>query len=556
MTRSASVTRYVYAFDEPAEGGRELLGGKGIGLAEMTQLGVPVPAGFTITTDACRAYMRGGGEIPAGLDDEIDGAIRRLEEKAGKRFGDDADPLLVSVRSGAAVSMPGMMDTILNVGLNDVAVQGLARSTGNEEFAQDCYRRLIQMYGETVDGIPHDRFRPDDDVARARKAYSAETGDEFPQDAREQLRRSVLAVFESWNSPRAQVYRRTYGIPDDIGTAVNVVQMVFGNKGERSATGVCFTRDPSTGESGLYGEYLVNAQGEDVVSGIRTPQPIEEMRERLPEAFDQLLETMARLEHHYRDMQDIEFTIEEGRLYLLQTRSAKRTAAAALKAAVDMTAEGLITRDEAIVRIDPASLDQLLHPMLDPAAEFEVAARGLNASPGAACGAIVLDADAAEERGKAGESVILVGWETTPDDIHGMIQAKGILTAHGGMTSHAAVVARGMGKPCVSGCEGLELDAATGVVRIGDHELHVGDVITIDGGTGRVIVGEVPLVPPQINEDFETLLGWADGMRRLRVRANADTPDDSANAREFGAEGIGLCRTEHMFRAHDRLPVV
>ena len=549
------MTRFVYDFDEPSAGGKELLGGKGIGLAEMTQLGVPVPAGFTITTDACRAYLREGG-LPDGLEEEVAEHIARLEERAGKRFGDPEDPLLVSVRSGAAISMPGMMDTILNVGLNDVAVQGLARSTGNAAFAQDCYRRLIQMYGETVDGVPHDRFRVDDSVESARAAYGAETGRDFPQDAREQLRRAIVAVFESWNSPRAQVYRRTYDIPDDIGTAVNVVQMVFGNKGDRSATGVCFTRDPSTGEQGLYGEYLVNAQGEDVVAGMRTPQPVEEMRERLPEAFDQLLDTMARLEQHYRDMQDIEFTIEDGKLYLLQTRSAKRTAAASIKAAVDMAGEGLITREDAIARIDPGQLDQLLHPMIDPRAEFEVAARGLNASPGAACGKIVLDADTAEERGKAGESVILVGWETTPDDIHGMIQAKGILTAHGGMTSHAAVVARGMGKPCVSGCEGLELDKDTGVVRIGGQELRAGDVITIDGGTGRVILGEVPLVPPMINEDFETVLGWADEVRRLKVRANADNPDDSAKAREFGAQGIGLCRTEHMFFGEERLPVV
>jgi pyruvate,orthophosphate dikinase len=556
MTHSfALMTRFVYDFDQPSDGGRDLLGGKGIGLAEMTQLGVPVPAGFTITTDACRAYLQEGG-IPDGLDAEIDEHIARLEEQTGKRFGDPDDPLLVSVRSGAAVSMPGMMDTILNVGLNDVAVEGLARSTGNDAFARDCYRRLIQMYGETVDGVPHERFGPDDDVERARSAYAAETGHDFPQDAREQLRRAIVAVFESWNSPRAQVYRRTYDIPDDIGTAVNVVQMVFGNKGETSATGVAFTRDPSTGEQGLYGEYLINAQGEDVVAGIRTPQPVEEMQERLPDAFAQLLDTMTRLEQHYRDMQDIEFTIEDGKLYLLQTRSAKRTAAAAIKAAVDMAAEGLISRDEAIARIDPTQLDQLLHPMLDPNAQFEVAARGLNASPGAACGKIVLDADTAEERGKAGEAVILVGWETTPDDIHGMIHSKGILTAHGGMTSHAAVVARGMGKPCVSGCEGLEIDKSSRTVRIGGHELHEGDVVTIDGGTGRVIVGEVPLVPPQINEDFETVLGWADEVRRLKVRTNADNPEDAVKAREFGAQGIGLCRTEHMFFGEDRLPVV
>jgi pyruvate,orthophosphate dikinase len=568
---------YVYDFDEPAGGGRELLGGKGMGLAEMTQLGVPVPAGFTITTDACRAFMREGG-APSGLEADVAEHIARLEQKTGKRFGDPDDPLLVSVRSGAAVSMPGMMDTILNLGLNDDAVEGLTRTTGNPRFARDSYRRLIQMYGEVVDGIGGHRFEQaltdlkrergvqqdvdlsPEDLAQLietfKGLYRHETGDDFPEDAREQLRRAVLAVFQSWQNPRAQVYRRTYDIPDDIGTAVNVVQMVFGNKGDRSATGVCFTRDPSTGEQGLYGEYLVNAQGEDVVSGVRTPQPIEEMQERLPDAFAQLLETMTRLEQHYRDMQDIEFTIEEGTLYLLQTRSAKRTAAAGLKAAVDMTSEGMISRDEAIARIDPTQLDQLLHPMLDPNAEFEVAARGLNASPGAASGAIVLDADTAEERGRAGESVILVGWETTPDDIHGMIQAKGVLTAHGGMTSHAAVVARGMGKPCVAGCEGLEIDQAARTVRLAGHELREGDTITIDGATGRVIIGRVPLVPPQINEDFETVLSWADEVRRLKVRANADNAEDSAKAREFGAQGIGLCRTEHMFFGEDRLPVV
>jgi pyruvate,orthophosphate dikinase len=571
------VARYVYDFDEPADGGRELLGGKGIGLAEMTQLGVPVPAGFTITTDACRAYLREGG-LPAGLEDEVADHIARLEARTGKRFGDTGDPLLVSVRSGAAVSMPGMMDSILNLGLNDGALAGLAGATGNARFARDSYRRLIQMYGEVVDGIDGHRFEQAladlkrkrgvqqdvdlsaDDLASLLETFKSihrqETGDEFPQDPREQLRRAVGAVFESWQNPRAQVYRRTYNIPDDIGTAVNVVQMVFGNKGDRSATGVCFTRDPSTGETGLYGEYLVNAQGEDVVSGVRTPQPIEEMRERLPDAFEQLLETMTRLEQHYRDMQDIEFTVEEDKLYLLQTRSAKRTAAAALKAAVDMTAEGLISRDEAIARIDPGQLDQLLHPMIDPKAEIEVAARGLNASPGAACGAVVLDANTAAERGKAGDSVILVRWETTPDDIHGLIHSKGVLTAHGGMTSHAAVVARGMGKPCVAGCDGLEIDTDARTLRIGGHDLREGDAITIDGGTGRVIIGAVKLVPPQINEDFETVLVWADDVRRLKVRANADNAEDSAKAREFGAQGIGLCRTEHMFFGDERLPVM
>jgi pyruvate,orthophosphate dikinase len=549
------MTRYVYDFDEPSDGGKELLGGKGVGLAEMTQLGVPVPAGFTITTDACRAYLREGG-LPDGLEDEIAEHIARLEERAGKRFGDPDEPLLVSVRSGAAISMPGMMDTILNVGLNDVAVQGLARSTANEDLAQDCYRRLIQMYGETVDGVPHDRFRVDDTVESARAAYGAETGRDFPQDAREQLRRAIIAVFESWNSPRAQVYRHTYDIPDDIGTAVNVVQMVFGNKGDYSATGVCFTRDPSTGEQGLYGEYLVNAQGEDVVAGIRTPQPIAAMKERLPEAFDQLADTMRRLEEHYREMQDIEFTVEEGKLYLLQTRSGKRTAQAALRIAVEMVEEGLISREDAIARIDPKQLDQLLHPMIDPQADYEAAAKGLNASPGAATGKIVLDADTAEERGRAGEDVILVRWETTPDDIHGLLEARGILTAQGGMTSHAAVVARGMGKPCVAGCEGLSIDLDGRMISLEGLEVAEGEVITIDGGTGEVIVGEVELVPPQINEDFQRLLRWADETRRLRVRANADTPQDAAKAREFGAEGIGLCRTEHMFMAEERLPLV
>jgi pyruvate,orthophosphate dikinase len=571
--------RYVYDFDERSEGGRELLGGKGIGLAEMTQLGVPVPAGFTITTDACRAYLAAGGEdLPDGLPTEIDEHIDALQRKAGKRFGDPQDPLLVSVRSGAAVSMPGMMDTILNLGLNDEAVEGLAAATGNRRFAYDSYRRLIQMYGEVVTGIDANRFEQalsdlksargvqqdvelrDDDlrelVETFKGIYAEETGSPFPHDAREQLTRAVRAVFESWNTPRAQVYRRAHRIPDDLGTAVNVVQMVFGNKGDGSGTGVAFTRDPSTGEHGLYGEFLADAQGEDVVAGIRTPEPIRAMQERLPEAFEQLRDTMRRLEEHYRDMQDIEFTVEEGRLYLLQTRSAKRTAAAALKAAVSMVDEGLISREDAVARIDPAQLDQLLHPMIDPDAELEVAARGLNASPGAACGKVVLDADTAEERGKTGESVILVRWETTPDDIHGLIQAQGILTAHGGMTSHAAVVARGMGKPCVAGCEDLTIDLEHRRLTIGGHQLSEGDVLTIDGGTGRVMIGAVDLVPPQINEDFETILGWADGVRRLKVRANADTPDDAAKAREFGAQGIGLCRTEHMFMAEDRLPVV
>src|SRR6476619_1390933 len=477
----------------------------------MTQMGVPVPAGFTITTDACRAYMSNAKTLPDGVEEEIERHLSALEEKTGKAFGDMSDPLLVSVRSGAAVSMPGMMDSILNLGLNDEAVVGLARATGNERFANDSYRRLIQMYGEVVDGIDAHRFEQTltdlkksrgaaqdvdlsaDDLAGLidtyRAVYRQATDRDFPQDPRDQLTRAVRAVFDSWDSPRARVYRRTYDIPDELGTAVNVVQMVFGNKGHGSGTGVAFTRDPSTGEHGLYGEFLADAQGEDVVAGIRTPEPLKAMEARIPEAFLELRETMERLERHYKDVQDIEFTVEDGRLFLLQTRSAKRTAAAALKAAVSMTEEDLISREEAVARIAPSQLDQLLHPMIDPSAELEVAARGLNASPGAACGPVVLDADTAEERGKAGESVILVRWETTPDDIHGLIQAAGILTAHGGMTSHAAVVARGMGKPCVAGCDDLTIDLERRTITIGGHQLSEGDTITIDGGTGRVMIG-------------------------------------------------------------------
>jgi pyruvate,orthophosphate dikinase len=569
-----TAARYVYDFGEPSGGGRELLGGKGIGLAEMTLMGLPVPAGFTITTDACRAYLA-AGDLPEGLEQEIADQVRRLEGKTGKRFGDAADPLLVSVRSGAAVSMPGMMDTILNLGLNDAAAEGLAARTGNRRFAYDSYRRLIQMFGEVVDGIDGHRFEgalaglkaergasQDTDltaedlaglVETYKRIYGEAKGQEFPAAATEQLMRAVRAVFDSWNTPRAQVYRRANEIPDDIGTAVNVVQMVFGNKGDRSGTGVAFTRNPSTGAKEVYGEFLANAQGEDVVAGIRTPQPVESMVEVLPHTYEQLLETMRRLEERYRDMQDIEFTIEDDALYLLQTRSAKRTAAASVRAAVEMVDEGLISREEAVGRVDPGQLDQLLHPTIDPNAVLEPAARGLNASPGAASGRIVFDADAAVDRAKEGP-VILVRWETTPDDIHGMIAAQGILTVHGGMTSHAAVVARGMGKPCVAGCD--ELHLGEGTARIGSHELREGDVITIDGGTGRVFVGEIPLVPPHLGDDFETLLSWADELRRLKVRANADNPDDAARAREFGAEGIGLCRTEHMFFGDERLPVV
>jgi pyruvate,orthophosphate dikinase len=566
--------RFVFDFDEPANGGRELLGGKGIGLAEMTALGLPVPAGFTITTDACRAYMA-EGELPPGLESEVAAHVRRLEKTSGKRFGDPADPLLVSVRSGAAVSMPGMMDTILNLGLNDEAAEGLAARTGNRRFAYDSYRRLIQMFGEVVDGIDAHRFEnaltalkanrgaaldtdlSADDlvelVATFREIYREAKGTDFPQQATEQLMRAVRAVFDSWDTPRAQVYRHANEIPDDIGTAVNVVQMVFGNKGDRSGTGVVFTRNPSTGEKELYGEFLANAQGEDVVAGIRTPQPVESMAQAMPEAYEQLLATLGRLEEHYRDMQDAEFTVEDGALFMLQTRAAKRTAAAAVKAAVEMVDEGTISREEAVLRIDPGQLDQLLHPRIDPDTAPDAVAKGLNASPGAATGGIVFDADTAVETAKGGP-VILVRHETTPDDIHGMIAANGILTVHGGMTSHAAVVARGMGKPCVAGCEGLTLE--NGVARLAGHELREGDQITIDGGSGSVYLGALELVPPQLNDDFETILGWADGFRRLRIRANADNPADAVRAREFGAQGIGLCRTEHMFFGEERLPVM
>ncbi|MGH3045020.1 MAG: pyruvate, phosphate dikinase [Gaiellaceae bacterium] len=571
-------TTYVYDFSEGGDLGRELLGGKGVGLAEMTAIGLPVPAGFIVTTEACRKYMELGGELPDGLREEVEEHVARLEETTGKRFGDPSDPLLVSVRSGAAISMPGMMDTILNLGLNDDAVEGLAKATGNERFAFDAYRRLIQMFGHVVGGIDGELFERElaslkgdrgvsHDVdldasdlreltGRFAEIYAKHADGPFPQDAREQLARSVRAVFDSWNTQRAQVYRRANQIPDDLGTAVNVVQMVFGNKGDDSGTGVAFTRDPSTGKQGMWGEFLVNAQGEDVVAGIRTPEPIEAMEDRFPEAYQELSDTMARLEQHYREMQDIEFTIEGGTLYILQTRTGKRTAAAALRVAVEMVADDLISEEEAVARVDPGQLDQLLHPMIDPEADYDVAAKGLNASPGAATGKIVLDADRAEEQGKAGEPVILVRAETTPDDIHGVIEARGVLTAHGGMTSHAAVVARGMGKPCVAGCEALSIDLDARRIRLGGQELAEGDVITIDGGVGDVIVGEVTLVAPQIDENFETLLTWADKARRLRVRANADTPEDAAKAREFGAEGIGLCRTEHMFMAEERLPLV
>jgi pyruvate, orthophosphate dikinase len=568
--------KIVYDFDERCDGGRALLGGKGLGLAEMTQLGLPVPHGFTVTTEACRATTERGA-VPAAVLDEILEHVRRLEARTGKRFGSETNPLLLSVRSGGPVSMPGMMETVLNLGMSRATARGLARATGDRRFAFDAYRRLLQMYGSVVAGIDGARFEHAIEQLKERRGieldsqltasdfielagwfeeiFRGETGTEFPADPRQQLTSAVTAVFGSWDAPRAQVYRRAYRISDDLGTAVNVMEMVFGNRDARSATGVCFSRSPATGEPGLFGEFLVDAQGEDVVAGTRTPEQIDRMRDFFPLAYDELEHAVTELERHYRDMQDVEFTVEHDRLFLLQTRSAKRTAAAALRAAVTFVDEELISPQEAVRRIDPAAVEQLLHPAIDPTVPVEVAAVGLAASPGAACGVVVFDADdvaaAAEQK-----DVILVRPETTADDIHGLIRAVGVLTARGGMTSHAAVVARGMGKPCVAGCTSLHVDVENRTAALGSHVLVEGDVVTIDGTTGRVLIGAVPLVEPEPNADFELVLRWADEARLLGVRANADTPLDARRARENGAEGIGLCRTEHMFMAGDRLPVV
>jgi pyruvate, orthophosphate dikinase len=572
------VPAYVYAFADGSSDMRDLLGGKGAELAQMTSIGLPVPEGFTVTTQACRAYLAEGRSWPDGLRDEVSQHLVALEEKCGKRLGDPADPLLVSVRSGSPVSMPGMMDTILNLGLNPRSAQGLANASGNERFAADSYRRFVQMFSNVVLGVPGDLF--EEALSRAKKGRGVKadvdldaaalgelvqeflaisrdhTGQEFPEDPRDQLDAAIAAVFDSWNTPRARTYRRHEGISDDLGTAVNVVQMVFGNLGDDSATGVVFTRNPSTGERDLFGEFLVNAQGEDVVAGIRTPRPIAEMEQVLPDAYRGLREAASTLEAHYRDLQDVEFTVERGHLYILQTRAGKRTAQAAVRVARELVAEGVIDRDDAVRRIDAGQLDQLMHPAIDPEADYEVLAKGLNASPGAAVGQAVFDADTAEARGRSGEPVILVRWETTPDDIHGVIQAQGVLTAHGGMTSHAAVVARGMGKPCVCGVEAIQIDAAQRRFAVDGTTVAEGDEISIDGSRGLVINGAVPLVPPQMNDDFAAVTAWADNARRLGVRANADTPEDASRAREFGAQGIGLCRTEHMFFGDDRLPVM
>ncbi len=579
MSESAqSPDSYLYDLADGDASMRNLLGGKGANVAEMMRLGVPVPDGFTVSTQASVAAMDAGGDWPEGLWDQTVKALERMEERTGKKLGSPDAPLLVSVRSGAVVSMPGMMDTILNLGVSAESVEALGRESDNPRFAWDSYRRFIQMYGEVVEGVPayaygdvldamkRDRGVDQDNelstedlkelVSTFLEVSREQMGEELPTDPRDQLRRAIDAVFRSWQTPRAGVYRRANGIPDSLGTAVNVMQMVFGNRGDTSATGVCFTRNPSTGARELYGEFLLDAQGEDVVAGIRTPRPLAEMEEVLPEAFGQLVETMRRLEEHYGDMQDMEFTVEDGTLYLLQTRSGKRTAAAAFKVARDMVSEGTIDREQALRRVEAGQLDQLLHPAIDPEHEQKPITKGLNASPGAAVGGIVFDADTAERRGKAGESVVLVSWETSPDDIAGVIQSQGVLTAHGGMTSHAAVVARGMGTPCVAGASGISIDAKAKTLTVGEHVLTEGDVITLDGSTGEVYAGALDLVPPQLNDDFSAIVGWADDIRHMGVRANADTGEDAAKAREFGAEGIGLCRTEHMFMSPDRLPAM
>ncbi len=573
-----SSKKFIYLFEEGKSDMKNVLGGKGANLAEMTRIGLPVPPGFTITAEACNEYQALKGEFPPGLMDDAFTALNVLEQKTGKNFGSKEDPLLVSVRSGAAVSMPGMMDTILNLGLNDESVQGLASLTGDERFAYDCYRRFIQMFSDVVLEMEHSIFGdivekykrklglifdyeiPATEMKGIIKEYKAavlkEKGFEFPQEVKDQLYRAIKAVFDSWNNQRAIVYRRINKIPDDLGTAVNIQCMAFGNMGEDCGTGVAFTRNPSTGEKLLYGEFLVNAQGEDVVAGIRTPMPISKLQEELPGVYDQFVDTCIKLEKHYRDMQDIEFTVEKGKLYMLQTRNGKRTARAAVKVAVDMVNEGLITLDEALMRVEPEQINQLLHRQIDTSFQLDAIAQGLPASPGAACGKVVFDADLAEKLGEAGEKVVLVRNETAPDDIHGIVYAQGVLTSRGGMTSHAAVVARGMGKPCVCGCESIKIDAAAKQFRVAGVVVKAGDIITLDGATGKVMLGEVAMIEPTLSDEFETLLNWANQNKKLSVRANADTPEDARKAREFGAEGIGLCRTEHMFMAQERLPAV
>jgi len=588
------MTKWVYAFGDGAAEGRaemkNLLGGKGANLAEMSNLGLPVPPGFTITTEVCTHFTTEGGKYPPDLRAAVEAAVAHIGKLAGCVLGDAEKPLLVSVRSGARVSMPGMMDTVLNLGLNEKTVEGLAKLTGDARFAWDSYRRFIQMYSSVVLGVEHSHFEEILEVEKETKGVELDTeldakdlkriaglfkdrvlkdlGNPFPENVDDQLWGAIGAVFGSWNSHRAKTYRKLHNIPEEWGTAVNVQAMVFGNRGETSATGVAFTRDPATGEKLLYGEFLVNAQGEDVVAGIRTPQPIAKivrerskskkpsMEEVMPAAYAELKAIGDTLEAHYREMQDVEFTVQDGKLFMLQTRTGKRTAEAALKIAVDMVAEKLIDKETAIARIDPSALDQLLHPTLDPAAQKETIAAGLAASPGAATGEVAFTADEAEKLASEGHAVILVRTETSPEDIHGMHAAKGILTARGGMTSHAAVVARGMGRPCVSGAGMLKIDATLGTMTAGNVVIARGDIITIDGATGQVFKGRVPMRQAELTGDFGTLMQWADSIRRLKVRTNADTPDDAATARRFGAEGIGLCRTEHMFFDAGRIVAV
>jgi pyruvate,orthophosphate dikinase len=581
VSKAPKAKKFVYFFGGKKSDGngtmKDLLGGKGANLAEMANAGVPVPPGFTVTTEVCNLFSKNNEKVPKAVDDQMGENLSKLEAAVGQKLGDVENPLLVSVRSGAKFSMPGMMDTILNLGLTDQTINGLIKATKNERFALDCYRRFIQMFGNVVLGMDKGEFEKilenkkedleikldteldaqalKDLIARFKKLVKDKVGMDFPQEAMEQLTMARDAVFKSWNNPRANTYRRLNDIPHDLGTAVNVQTMVFGNMGDDCATGVGFTRNPATGAKEFYGEYLTNAQGEDVVAGIRTPHPIAELEKEMPAVYKELRQITSKLEKHYRDIQDFEFTIQKGTLYMLQTRTGKRTAAAAVKIAVDMVDEGLITKEEAIMRLAPSQLDQLLHPVLDPKAKLHVIAKGLPASPGAATGKAVFTADEAAAKGDS-KKVLLIRTETCPDDIHGMDAAQGILTARGGMTSHAAVVARGMGKCCVAGCESIKIDEHGKTFTAGDVTVKEGDWITLNGSTGEVILGEVPTIEPELSGDFSKLMKWADGIRKLGVRANADIPHDANIARSFGAEGIGLCRTEHMFFAEDRLPIM
>lgn len=570
--------KFVYLFNEGNSDMKELLGGKGANLAEMTKIGLPVPFGFTISTQACNDYYEAGKRISENVEKQISDALQTLEENTGKKLGDPTNPLLVSVRSGSVFSMPGMMDTVLNLGMNDETVKGVAELTGNPRFAYDSYRRFIQMFSNVVLGIDGFYFEQYLEEVREQKGYHVDpeltaedwqeviigykeivkkhTKNDFPEEPQQQLFLAIDAVFDSWNNQRAIVYRRLNKIPDHLGTAVNIQSMVFGNMGDDSGTGVAFTRNPSTGENILYGEYLINAQGEDVVAGIRTPQPIHILEKDMPEVYKKFTATCELLEKHYKDMQDIEFTVERGELYILQTRTGKRTAQAAIRIAVEMVQEGIIDKKTALLRVDPEQLDQLLHRRIDDSYERKQIAKGLPASPGAATGAVVFDADEAEQLGNDGKKVILVRSETTPDDIHGIVAAQAIVTSRGGMTSHAAVVARGMGKACICGCEAIKIDFKANQFTVGEIVVKYGDIITIDGSTGEVMLGEIPMIDPQLSEEFQILLSWADETRNLGVRANADTPVDASKALEFGADGIGLCRTEHMFMDPIRLPIV